>query len=219
MDLPVWQKLYTKLQDQNFMVITVAMESRGTSSAGGPIRKSKAAHPSLIDEDHVVAELYNMVNVPQAVWIDEAGRIVRPTEVPGAALSFNLRKMRQIRAAYIGAIKDWVAKGEASEYAFSPDEARAHLPEFTEDIALAHTYFHLGRYLHNRGDKEEGMGYLRKATELSPDSWNFFRQMKNLQHILGSGGPEFMSRARRASKAGKAYYALPDMAAMEGLGK
>jgi tetratricopeptide (TPR) repeat protein len=215
----VWQKLYTELQDKNFVVITVAMESRGTSSAGGPIRKSKATHPSLIDEDHLVADLYNMLNVPQAVWINEEGRIVRPTEVPGAALSFNLRKMRQIRAAYIEALKDWVEKGDASAYAYSPEEAREHLPQYTEDIAHAHAYFHLGRYLHAHGDKAEAMLYLRKATELSPDSWNFFRQMKNLQHILGSGGPEFMSRVRKASKAGKTYYPLPDMVAMEGLDK
>ena len=59
------------------------------------------------------------------------------------------------------------------------------------------------------------MRFLRTATDLNPDSWNFFRQMKNLQNILGSGGPEFMGRVRRASKAGKAYYALPDMPAME----
>jgi hypothetical protein len=63
------------------------------------------------------------------------------------------------------------------------------------------------------------MRLLRTATDLNSDSWNFFRQMKNLQNILGSGGPEFFARARRASKAGKAYYALPDMAAMQEVSK
>jgi hypothetical protein len=211
----VWQKLYTELKDRNFTIITVAMDSRGAKSAGGPIRKSKAEHPSLIDEDHLVAELYNMVNVPQAVWIDEEGHIVRPTEVPGAAMSLNFKKMRKTRGIYLDAIRDWVAKGADSEYAFSPEEARAHLPAFTHEIALAHAHFHLGRQLWRDGKKEEAWSLLRRATELNPDSWNFFRQMKNLEHILGSGGPEFMSRVRRASKAGKEYYPLPDMAAME----
>ena len=215
----MWQKLYSELQNQNFMVITVAMESRGAKSAGGPIRKSKARHASLIDEDHLVADLYNMVNVPQAVWIDEEGRIVRPTEVPGAAMSFNLSKMRRARAIYVEAIRDWVRNGENSEYVFSRQEARAHLPELTEDIALAHANFHLGRYLWQHGDGEEAMRLLRTATDLNPDSWNFFRQMKNLKNILGSGGPEFIGRVRRASKAGKEYYPLPDMAAMEELAK
>jgi hypothetical protein len=215
----VWQKLYDELRDQNFMIVTVAMDSRGAKSAGGPIRRSKATYTSLIDEDHLVADLYNMVNVPQAVWIDEEGRVVRPTEVPGAAISFDLSKMRRTRAIYLDAIRDWVRKGEKSEYVFSPEEARAHLPEFTEDIALAHANFHLGRHLWEHGDRVEAMGHLRAATELNPDSWNFFRQMKNLQNLFGSGGPEFMMRARRASKAGKKYYALPDMAAMEELDK
>jgi len=196
------------------MVITVAMESRGAKSAGGPIRKSKATHASLIDEDHLVADLYNMVNVPQAVWIDEAGRIVRPAEVPGAALTFNLAKLRKLRAIYLDAIRDWARNGEKSEHVFSPDEARAHLPEFTDDIALAHANFHLGRHLWEHGDRIEAMRFLRTATELSPESWNFFRQMKNLEHILGSGGPEFLGRARRARKAGKQYYPLPDLARM-----
>ena len=219
MDLPVWQKLYAELQDQNFMLITVAMESRGTKSAGGPIRKSKATYTSLIDEDHLVADLYNMVNVPQAVWIDEEGRIVRPTEVPGFAISFNLSKVRKARGMYLDAIRDWVRKGEQSEFVFSPEQVRARLPEFTSEIALAHANFHLGRHLWDHGDRNEAMKFLRTATELSPDSWNFFRQMKNLQSILGSSGPEFMIRARRASKAGKQYYAPPDMAAMQPMAK
>ena len=35
----------------------------------------------LIDEKHLVSKLYNMVNVPTGVWINEQGRIVRPNEV------------------------------------------------------------------------------------------------------------------------------------------
>ncbi len=217
MDLPVWQKLYAELKDRNFMLVAVAMDSRGAKSAAGPIRRSKATHPSLIDQDHLVADLYNMVNVPQSVWIDEDGRIVRPTEVPGAALSFNLKKMRQLRALYLDAVRDWVRHGDQSEYAFTPEAAREHLPASTDEIALAHANFHLGRHLWEHGDRDEAMQFLRTATELNPDSWNFFRQMKNLQHILGSGGPEFFARARRASKAGKQYYAVPDIAAMKKL--
>ena len=219
MDLPVWQKLYTELQDRNFMIITVAMDSRGPKSAGGPIRRSKATYTSLIDEDHLVADLYNMVNVPQAVWIDEEGRIVRPTEVSGAQLTFNVSKMRKARAIYLDAIRDWVKKGERSEYVFSPEAARARVPEFTEEIALAHANFHLGRHLWQHGNRDEALRFLRTATELNPDSWNFFRQMKNLENILGSGGLEFIRRARRASKAGRQYYPLPDMAAMQEVAK
>ncbi len=40
---------------------------------------------------------HQWVDVPQAVWIDEAGRIVRPTEVSGFALTLNLLKARKTR--------------------------------------------------------------------------------------------------------------------------
>jgi len=210
----VWQKLHEELAAEGLVIIAVAMDSRGVDAVRGPIRRAGTGYVSLIDENHLVAELYNMVNVPQAVWIDESGTIVRPTEVSGAAITFNLRKVRNTRRIYLDAIRDWVRNGEQSRFAFSAQEARARLPAFTDDIALAHANFHLGRHLHSHGDKNEAMEFLRRAVELNPDSWNFFRQMKNLQHILGSGGPEFMRRARRWRKEGRDYYPLPDMETM-----
>jgi hypothetical protein len=213
----VWQKLYEELRDQNFIIIAVAMDSRGVDAVRGPITKAKTTYVSLIDRDHVVSELYNMVNVPQAVWIDEEGHIVRPTEVSGFAMSLNLGKVRKTREIYFDAIRDWVKNGKDSRHVYSDTEVRTHLPAFTDDIALAHASFHLGQHLWNAGNQDEGQLFLRRATELNPDSWNFFRQMKNLKNILGSGGPEFMLRARKASKSGKEYYPLPDIEGIDAI--
>ena len=45
--------------------------------------------------------------------------------------------MRKTRAIYLDAIRDWVRNGEKSEYVFTPRRgAIAHLPEFTDDVAL-----------------------------------------------------------------------------------
>ena len=79
------------------MIVTVAMESRGADAARGPIARAKPTYTSLIDRDHLVADLYNMLNVPQAVWIDEQGLTVRPTETPGAAITWNLGKITQLQ--------------------------------------------------------------------------------------------------------------------------
>ena len=63
------------------MIIAVAMDSR--EDAARPwIKEAAPSYPALIDRDHRVADLYNMVNVPQAVWIDEEGHIVRRRKTP-----------------------------------------------------------------------------------------------------------------------------------------
>jgi hypothetical protein len=46
------------------------------------IEDASPSHPSLIDQAHVVDELFGIVNVPNGVWIDENGIIVRPAEPP-----------------------------------------------------------------------------------------------------------------------------------------
>src|SRR5687768_16658689 len=102
------------------MIVAVAMDSR-PDAARPWIEAATPTHVSVIDRHHRVAELYNMVNVPQAVWIDETGRIVRPTETAGAYEGF--RKMDRAtgkvpddvaaittgaKRTYVDAVRDWV---------------------------------------------------------------------------------------------------------------
>ena len=61
------------------MVVAVAEDSRGAQHVRPWIEQANAEYWCLIDPDHRVASLYGMANVPRAVWIDEDGRIVRPT--------------------------------------------------------------------------------------------------------------------------------------------
>jgi hypothetical protein len=95
-----------------------------------------------------------MVNVPQAVWIDETGRIVRPPETAGSTdhlrrMDRTTRKMSPedeaarvaARAAYLDAVRDWVLTGH---YELSPDQVRQKLPRVTPEIASANAHFRLG---------------------------------------------------------------------------
>ena len=61
-------------------MITVALD-KSADDARPWIEAANPTHPSLIDPQHVMADLYNMVNVPTIFWIDERGRIVRPNDV------------------------------------------------------------------------------------------------------------------------------------------
>ena len=57
-------------------VVTVALDVN-PDNARPWIAAAGATHPSLIDTAHVTDELFGFVNVPMAVWIDEAGTLVR----------------------------------------------------------------------------------------------------------------------------------------------
>src|SRR6266567_5320502 len=164
MDLPVWQALYEELRDKNFVPIAVAFDSGGAEHARQWIERANPTYPCLIDEKHVVAELYNMVNVPNAVWVDEQGRIVRPSETAGVSDSFRsmdqttyqmppeaMEKQRHTRQVYLDALRDWANRGSESEHALSPAEARQRAAGPTDDEALASLNFRLGLYLHREG--------------------------------------------------------------------
>lgn len=200
----MWQQIYAELKSRNFTIITVAMESRGEATARPWIEAAKPEHPSLIDREHHVADLYNMVNVPQAVWIDEAGRIVRPTETAGASDSFrgmdrktfSMSKEAQaeraaIKNAYVQAIRDWALSGR---HALPPAEAKARMPLPDAGVALANANFRLGRFLVAAGAAAEGQAFLAEAARLRPESWNIWRQAADLDEIGKAGSPSFWAR-------------------------
>ena len=161
-------------------------------------------YPCLIDEQHIVAERYHMVNVPMAVWINERGRIVRPAESAGVTDGFRTLDRatfqmpaevaaagKQVRRRYIDALGDWVDQGDASVYALSPDEVRRRLPGMTEGEALAAVHFRLGHYLYQQGHGQEAQGYFAEAQRLHPENWSFKRQSWELEEAGKGSGPEF----------------------------
>lgn len=152
-------------------------------------RAGRPSFPCLLDESHQVARLYDLVNVPSAVWIDESGRIVRPPENAGAfdavrhidletfAIPDEIAAQgAAVRRQYVDAVRDWVRKGEASEYALSPEEIqrRLHGPSETDSLATAH--FQVGAYLYRNGNPAAAEPFLREAVRLRPESWTFRRQ-------------------------------------------
>jgi AhpC/TSA family len=201
----VWQALYDELRERSFVVISVALDSGGAAKTAQWIQAAKATHPSLIDERHVTAELYGVVNVPEAVWIDESGRIVRPAETAGSSDAFRtqldratkqmsaagLAERERVRGAYLHALRDWAAAGPASAYALPDDAARRCLPRQTDAHAGAAANFRIGQYLHARGHAQAAAPYLKEARRLHPESWSLRRQTWELEEPGKAGGPEF----------------------------
>jgi hypothetical protein len=201
----VWQALYEELRDRNFVIISVALDSGGPAKTEQWIRAAKPTYPCLIDERHVTAEQYGVVNVSSAVWIDESGRIVRPAETAGASDAFRtqldrttkqmsadgMAERERVRGAYLRALRDWAASGAASAYALGEDEARRRLPLPSPEHSLAAANFRLGQYLHSRGLADAAAPYLTAAHRLHPESWSYRRQTWELEEPGKAGGPEF----------------------------
>ena len=220
----MWQSLYDDYRDRNFVVIAVAMDN-DVEAARPWIDAVRPTYPALIDREHRLAELYDMVNVPQAVWIDEDGRMVRPAENAGAYEGFRAMdlatrtmpddvaaKVAEAKSTYVAAIRDWIERGADSAHAFTDDQARAHLRSPDADAARAHVLFRLGLYLRQTGSTDEAEALLAEASRLHPGSWNIWRQAaKPLDNGLAAG-PAFWARVQALGD--KHYYEPVDMEGM-----
>lgn len=207
--MPGWQALYQQINDKNFQIISVAEDTGGVKAAGPWITPANATYTVLIDEKHLVSRLYNMVNVPTGVWINEQGRIVRPNEV--AFVDNRYKGLTGLDAApYLNALKDWIAKGEKSQYVMSEDQLREKLSSQDPNITLATAEFGLGEQLYKTGHGAEAIPHFKEAQRLNPKSWNYKRQAYALGDAQRDYGTTFKDEVDKIG-GGKAYYAPPDL--------
>ena len=215
----MWQQLYAELRNENFMVVAVAEESRGAGHARQWIEAAKSDYWQLIDAEHRLEDLYNLVNVPQAIWIDERGRIARPPENAGSTDHFRRMDLKTrtmspedqaaqlaAREAYLQAVRDWVRTGK---HALPADQARAGLPRVTPQIAEARARFRLGVWLRAQGRTAEGDRQLEAASALHPESWSLWRQAADLDEVGKASGPDFWKRVQALGD--KPYYPPPKL--------
>ena len=97
----MWQALRTELHPLGVEIVTVSLELSGPDASRPFIEAAKPDHPSLLDPTHQLCTLFGVVNIPNVIWIDEQGIIVRPAE-PGwagvAEYPESLQKMMAERA-------------------------------------------------------------------------------------------------------------------------
>lgn len=182
----------------------MAQDTGGVKDAGKWIEGAKPEYTVLIDEKHLVTRLYDMVNVPTAVWIDERGRIVRPNEV--AYVDNRYTSMHRLEAEeYLAAIRDWAANGDRSIYVLKDKELKERLTQQNPDWALAAAEFGLAEYLYRQGQGAASIRHFKEAQRLNPDSWNYKRQAWALSDAERDYGTSFLKEVQKLN--GKPYYA------------
>lgn len=221
----MWQALAEELTGEGFTVLAVALD---TAAAARPwIEAANPAYPCLIDADHHLAALYNLVNVPQAVWIDEVGRIVRPPETAGSDDAFRamdrntgalpadvLAQRQQRKTAYLDAVRQWARQGASSVNALDARAAIARLPQSSDAAAEAHAWFRLGQHLQAHGQADEAQATFAKATALHPASWAMWRQAAPKDARGLASGAAFWERVDALGD--RPYYPPADIVALDG---
>ncbi len=201
----MWQALRNELHPLGLELVTVGLDTLGGAGCRAFIEAAQPEHPSLIDQHHVLAELFGVINIPSSVWIDESGTIVRPAETapappraPGSPAAFRIpdevpQRFVEIRAeaakikkdapAYHAALRDWVDKGAASRFALSAEEVVARSQPRDHAKALGHAHFQLASQLEIDGHHDAAVQHFREAHRLVPDSWTFRRQAWSLEKV------------------------------------
>jgi hypothetical protein len=187
-------------------IVTVALDAGGAAAAGPFIDAASPAHPSLIDEGHVLDDLFGIVNVPSGTWIDENGVIVRPPEpaFPGRStlrerlpaelpegidpyIKSSIEATRLIRVnpkKYVEALRDWVEHGSASRYALTPEQVLERSRPRTREAAEAAAHFELAMHLLSLDRRADAMAHLREARRLEPRNWTYKRQAWSMAHPM-----------------------------------
>ena len=172
------------------MPITVALD-RCSDDPRPFIERAAPTHPSLIDSDHRLSELYHVVNVPTMLWIDESGRVVRPHDSQYGTDTFTQFHHKR-SGPYLDMIRAWVRDGAG---AMTEDEVRSLQVAPTPETQLARAERSLAWHLHQRGRAEAAERHFERACELAPGDWTIRR---GSMPIRGQNpfGPEFFELAR-----------------------
>jgi hypothetical protein len=179
-------------------VVTVCLEMTGPEIARPFVDAAAPTHPSLIDATHEMDARFGVVNIPNVVWIDEHGMIVRPAEAgwpPRVDVPEWLRAIDgdgepppglealgggQDRSAYPDAIRDWVANGADSRFALTSSEVVARSQPRPIEVSRAAAEFELGIHLWHRGRRDAAIAHMNECHRLQPDNWTYKRQAWSL---------------------------------------
>ena len=172
-----------------FVPFTVALD-RCADDARPFIEAAKPTHPSVIDSEHVVAELYHVVNVPALIWIDEDGRVCRPNDAQFGTDTFTQFHHKR-SGPYLEMIRAWVRTGEG---ALAAEEVRGLRLRPTAQSQLARAERSLAWYLARNGAERASEVHFQRAEELAPMDWTIRR---GSMPIRGKNpfGPEFFRLA------------------------
>jgi hypothetical protein len=201
--------LRSELHPAGLEVVSVSLELSDADASRPYIDAAHPEHPSLLDPTHKMDALFGVVNIPNVVWIDEAGTIVRPAEPgwPGGQHEMPRNMLTSIpklgraqtapkpadgkpglagiaagqdRKSYPDAIRDWVAKGRQSAYALTAEQVVARSQERSPGMSEGAAHFELANHLWRAGRRDLAIAHFNESHRLQPANWTYKRQAWSL---------------------------------------
>src|SRR5436190_8627625 len=183
------------------------------------VKAAGSTHPSLIDQTHQMDARFGVTNIPQVIWIDENGVIVRPPgpagPMPVGEDALNMIKLigggTDERERYEAGVRDWVHNGPESEFAMSPDEVIARSRPRSPAVSEAAAHFELAQHLWRaEGLSDRVIAHFNAAHERQPDNITYKRQAYSALGVERSGGDDGWSRFRQAPLEGEDWPFVSD---------
>lgn len=210
--------LREELHPQGLEVVTVCLEMAGAEVARPFVEAAAPTHPSLIDQSHRMDARFGVTNIPQVIWIDETGTIVRPPEpgVPMAVGEDALNMLKLVgdngeRERYVARLRDWVEKGADSRYALSPDEVMARSQPRSRAESEAAAHFELAQHLWRlEGLTDRTVGHFNAAHGLQPENITYKRQAYSALGVERGGEAGGWGRFRQAPQEGEDWPFISD---------
>lgn len=201
--------LRSELHPKGLEIVTVSLELSGPEASRHYIEAAHPEHPSLLDPAHQLDALFGVVNIPNVIWIDEEGVIVRPPEpgwagpqqMPeglmraaaarapsGGRLNLSALGGGQDRNRYPDALREWVAKGRESRFYLTPEQVVARSQPRPRAVSEAAAHFELANHLWRRGRRDAAIAHFNACHRLQPDNWTYKRQAYSLLGHEQMGG-------------------------------
>lgn len=212
--------MWQELNPHGFELVDVCLEMAGAEVARPFVEAAGSTHPSLIDQSHRMDALFGVNNVPQMVWIDEEGVIVRPAH-RGSPMPIGDGALRMVemiggmeeRERYVAELRDWVRNGAASPHVLTPDQVVEQSRPRPPTVSEAAAHFEIAQhYWRQEGLSERVIGHFNQAHRLQPDNITFKRQAWSALAVerSGDGGKDEWTRFRQAPAEGEDWPFVTD---------
>lgn len=212
-----------ELHPSGFELVDVCLEMGGADVARRWVDEALSIypplslHPSLLDQSHLMDARFGVTNIPMVLWIDETGTVVRgPEPATPPAVGATAEGMVQLigdgafREKYAAKLRDWVAKGAESQYAYEPDEVLARSKPTSPAISQAAAHFEIAQHIWRRdGLSELALAHFNAAHELQPANITYKRQAYSYVGVERSGDEDW-GRFRQSPEEGEDWPFVSD---------